>query len=177
MKKQILSKLMLPIKVVLASILVFGGGVFWLWWLGIHIIINPSSSLPQGFYLVKAGLENSLKIGDIVEMQVPPEFKNYLYGRGWLLADSTLLKQVGGLPGDTYCVYKTRFLVNNIDKGKVFEQDRQGRDLPRISGCKSIDKGNFLPIATNSERSFDGRYMGEITQKYVIGKAIPLWIF
>ena len=55
-----------------------------------------------------------------------------------------------------------RFIINDVIVGPVFAEDSRGRPLPRIEGCRRLKNGEFLPLSTFKERSFDGRYYGAV---------------
>ena len=97
-----------------------------------------------------------------------------IYGRGWLPQGMPLLKPVGGLEGDTYCLKEGYFIVNGVVAGPVFLLDSQGLPLPQVAGCRHVKHDEFLPVSSHIERSFDGRYMGAVRTSDVIGTGFPL---
>ncbi|GFO63621.1 S26 family signal peptidase [Geomonas paludis] len=142
-------------------------GVFW---------INLTDSEAIGLYRLHA-LDGEVQRGEMVIMAVPEEFRQYVYGRGWLPEGRPLLKHVGAVAGDSYCVENWRFSVNGKVIGPVYASDQEGRPLPRIEGCCRVPAGYFLPVATHIPRSFDGRYMGAIKLAAIQGVARPLVTF
>lgn len=143
----------------------------------IHFVMNLTRSIKPGIYLVHEDNRAALRLGDYVEIRVPQAYIPYIYGRGYLKTGMTLIKQVGALPADTLCIFPEHFTINGTTIGKIFEKDSRGLALPVHPGCSVVDNGYFVPIGTNEEKSFDGRYMGEISQNEIIGKAEPVWIF
>ena len=168
-------KTLLPYKIISAAAALVFSIILVLYALKMHLTYNFSPSVPCGFYLVIASDKDDIKTGDYVEFIPPDAFRPYLYGRGWLDDNMTITKQVGGLEGTTFCVKEGSFTVKGKYVGKVFVKDRLGLPLPVISGCRKVGAGEFLPVGNHHERSFDGRYMGAVPRKLIIGKAIPLW--
>lgn len=139
-----------------------------------HFFLNLTESEPRGLYrVIPATLR--LAHGELVLFYPPGQFEGYVYGRGWLPHRWPLLKHVGALPGDTFCVEGDLFWVRGKPLGRVFPVDNQGLPLPRLSGCKKVREGHFLPVAKGVANSFDGRYMGDILQSLIMAKATPLW--
>mgnify|MGYP002400845765 CR=1 FL=1 len=141
--------------------------VFWL---------NLTDSEPIGLYRLHP-LQGGVLRGEIVIMEVPVEFRRYVYGRGWLPEGWPLLKHVGAVAGDCYCVGNGRFIVNGNFIGPVFLFDKEGDPLPKVEGCREVPAGYFLPVATRIPRSFDGRYMGVVKLSAIQGVARPILTF
>jgi conjugative transfer signal peptidase TraF len=138
--------------------------------------INLSPSLPYGLY--KRSAPVNLKRGDIV-IFIPPDYlKTFIYKRHWLPDGWPLMKQIGAMAGDTYCINKDQqFLINGKFVGPVYKVDNQGLPLPKIEGCRTVETGTILPVATHVLNSFDGRYFGTIPLNIIKGKAVPLYNF
>lgn len=143
------------------------GGAFWL---------NLTDSEPIGLYRVHR-LNREIRRGDLIVMAVPPEYHQYVYARGWLPEGWSLFKHVGGVPGDSYCVTACTLTVNGDTVGPVYETDQEGLALPRLNGCRQVPAGFFLPVATRTPRSFDGRYMGPVSVSEIRGVVKPVVTF
>lgn len=137
--------------------------------------LNMTASEPLGIYLPVAGREFS--VGDFVVMDVPSAAKPYVYGRGWLKEGVPLLKRIGALPGSVYEVRHERFVVDGKDVGAVAVVDREGLPLPAVHGVHTVEADCFLPLSTYSERSFDGRYVGQVSQELIRSRVRPLWVW
>lgn len=140
---------------------------------GYELVVNTSPSMPLGLYWMTRGAA-PLQRGAVV-MFVPPDgIGAMIYGRGWLRRGTPLLKTVGGLAGDEFCVGNRRFLVGGRDVGPTFLLDAQGHPLPQIAGCRRVSRDHFLPVASYLDRSFDGRYMGAVSTRNVlaVGRAL-----
>ena len=146
---------------------VLHGGKFWL---------NLTDSEPIGLYRVYPA-DREIRRGDLIVMAVPPEFHQYVYGRGWLPEGWSLFKHVGAVPGDTYCVTGSWLTVNGKPVGPVYSIDEEGHPLPQLHGCRRVPDGHFLPVATRIKRSFDGRYMGAVKLSTIKGTATPIVTF
>lgn len=141
--------------------------VFWL---------NLTDSEPIGLYRVYQ-VDREIRRGDLIVMAVPDEFREYVYGRGWLPKGWALFKHVGAVAGDVYCVTGSWLTVNGNTVGPVYVADEEGRPLPRLQGCRQVPDGHFLPVATRIKRSFDGRYMGAVQLATIKGVARPVATF
>lgn len=142
---------------------------------GHALVVNTSPSMPSGVYWITRAAP--MVRGSVVLFAPPDGVRDLIYGRGWLPNGMPLLKTVGGLAGDTYCVRDGRFVVASDDIGPVFLLDSQGLPLPQISGCRRVGAGEFLPVALRLDRSFDGRYMGAVPLRNVLGVGRALITF
>jgi conjugative transfer signal peptidase TraF len=143
---------------------------------GHELVLNVSPSVPRGLYWIRLGATPAQR-GEYVVFVPPDSAAALIYGRGWLPNTMPLLKPVGGLEGDSYCVKSGRFIVDGMDAGPVFLLDAQALPLPQIGGCRHVGRDEFLPLSTHISRSFDGRYMGAIPVANVLGTGVPLLTF
>jgi len=139
-----------------------------------HYYLNLSESAPLGLYRVIHTSSLFLKRGDMVVFSPPEWAEPLVYGRSWLPRGWPLLKYVGALEGDTYCVLFGDFFVNGKYIGKVSTQDSQGLPLYPMKGCHTVEYASFLPVSSHIPNSFDGRYMGAVSLSCIIGKAYPV---
>lgn len=135
---------------------------------GHRLVVNDSPSMPRGIYWIASGAMPKVR-GEVVLFRPDATFTALIYGRGWLPDGVPLLKTVGGLAGDVYCIRRDRFVVAGIDVGPAFRLDAQGRPMPKIDGCRRIGADEFLPVAATYDRSVDGRYMGAVPERQVLG--------
>ena len=135
---------------------------------GHTLVLNTSPSMPSGIYWIARGAQSAQR-GDVVMFAPPDAVRATVYGRGWLPENTPLLKAIGGLAGDMYCIRGDRFVVEDHDVGPTFLLDAQGRPLPQLAGCRRVGDDEFLPVSNHIERSFDGRYMGSIPLRNVLG--------
>ena len=137
------------------------------------IYFNVTTSLPQGFYLRIPGKECSR--GDYIVYEPSEEVKTLIIKNGWGDGERDFLKKVGAVAGEKYSVdAKTlRFEIEGKYIGQVYETDNKGNALPKLRGEFEVPEGYVLPIAT-SARSFDGRYVGVISEKRVKARVIPI---
>jgi conjugative transfer signal peptidase TraF len=136
--------------------------------------LNTTDSEPVGLYRLER-CPVQIGRGDLVLMEVPEPFHRYVYGRRWLPKGWPLVKHVGALAGDTFCVGAISFSVNGKEVGPVYQKDQTGLPLPRLQGCRSIPAGHFLPVASGTPRSFDGRYMGPVEITRILGRLTPIF--
>ncbi|MBN8888445.1 MAG: S26 family signal peptidase [Rudaea sp.] len=143
---------------------------------GHALVVNTSPSMPSGIYWIARG-GASMQRGDVVQFAPPDGVRELIYGRGWLPEGMPLLKTVGGLAGDVYCVRDGRFVVADADLGPVFTHDSQDLPVPQILGCRCVGEDEFLPVASTLDRSFDGRYFGAVPVRNVLGVGHALVTF
>ena len=163
-KRTIVSVSMLLVLYLVTS---FCPTIFWL---------NLTDSEPIGLYQLEP-VNRKIRRGELVVMAVPEEFRQYVYGRGWLPEGWALFKHVGAVAGDVYCVTGSWLTVNGKPVGPVYAADEEGRPLPQLAGCQQVPVGHFIPIATRIKRSFDGRYMGAVKLSAIQGIAKPVITF
>lgn len=142
---------------------------------GHALVVNTSPSMPSGVYWITRAAP--MERGSVVLFAPPDGVRELIYGRGWLPSGMPLLKIVGGLAGDTYCVRDSRFVVAGDDIGPVFPRDSQGLPVPQLVGCRRVGVDEFLPVASTLDRSFDGRYMGVVSMRNVLGVGRALVTF
>ena len=143
---------------------------------GHQLIVNTSPSMPSGIYWIARNVQ-SVQRGDVVLFAPPDPVRAMVYARGWLPEGMPLLKTVGGVAGDVYCLRERRFVVNGRDVGPTFLLDTQGRPLPQIAGCRRVGARDFLPVSAFIDRSFDGRYFGAVSLDNVLGVGRSLVTF
>lgn len=137
--------------------------------------LNLSPSIPRGIYRVAPlGVIN---IGDLVIFDPPELAHSFIYGRHWLPDGWPLLKYVGALEGDTYCVQGISFFINRRYIGKASDVDSQCLALYPVTGCHIVGRNAFLPVSTHITNSFDGRYLGTVPLSAIKGKAHAVWTF
>lgn len=143
---------------------------------GHTLIVNTSPSMPTGIYWLSHDAQ-SVERGEVVMFAPPQAVRAMVYGRGWLPDSMPLLKTIGGLAGDVYCIRHRRFVVDGRDVGATFLLDGQGLPLPQLAGCRRVGVDEFLPVSNHIERSFDGRYFGAVPMKSVLGVGRALVMF
>ena len=139
--------------------------------------LNTSSSVPIGLYR-KEALPEKLSKGQFVLLFVPENLKQFLYSSGGFPKRWKLLKQIGGVEGDSFKIENGKFYINNKFIGNVHKTDSKGRAIPGIEPNKKqiVKSGNVLLVATGLELSFDSRYFGEVGKENIIGIATPIFI-
>lgn len=127
--------------------------------------INSSMSAPRGVYMISPS--QTLHRGDYVVVRTPEAYPGLHVPEGY-----NLLKQVKGFPGDIYVVTKTEV---RFDKNYPLAPDTEKYSyLPRLPvGAYRIQKGEHLYL-NDVDGSFDGRYIGPITDNYIVEKVFLL---
>ena len=122
---------------------------------------NSTDSLPRGLY-VRVPMRE-LRDGDYVIFKPTEAITSVAVPRGWMKEGTMFLKKVGAMPGESYEIdgRTGQFFVRGEYVGQIYEEDREGRSMPKLRGSFVVPEGEFLPIGTNP-RSFDGRYTGTV---------------
>ena len=139
-----------------------------------RLVINLSASMPRGVYRIVPF--TTPERGMLIAFNVPEATLHELGQRTWLKKDAPLIKPIAGLPGDSVCISDTDVQINGKAVGPVFAADFQGRPLPRLRGCFTVQVGYVFPLSTYAERSFDGRYLGPTLLNLTTGQAFAVWI-
>jgi len=136
------------------------------------LVWNASASTPIGLYRIRpAGL---LAVGDVVVADAPKPLASFLADSGYLPRGVPLMKRVAGLPGQEVCRNGLAITVDGIEIGKALEHDRLGRPLPVWQGCRRIVSGEVFLMNAQVHDSLDGRYLGPIATRLIIGRATSL---
>lgn len=138
--------------------------------------LNVTHSVPAGLYRLEK-FDGKAVRGEMVVMKVPAPFRSYVYGRKWLPEGWSLIKHIGAVPGDVFCITRSALAVNGSYVAPVYARDSAGLPLPYRPGCYRVAEDHFLPVATGVSNSWDGRYMGAVHVSEIIGIARPLWTF
>lgn len=138
--------------------------------------LNMTSSLPRGLYMKVSSEE--LSRGDYIIYEPSEEVKAIIIKNGWGNGKHDFLKKVGAVSGEKFSINADTltFEIEGEYIGKVFEKDNVGHELPKLRGNFEVPQDCVLPIAT-SERSFDGRYSGVISNKKIKAKVMPIFTF
>lgn len=140
---------------------------------GPNIILNMTSSIPKGYYLVRPLAKPARD--SLVIFPLPKKVLAQIGTRPWLNSELPLIKPIAALSGDTVCVTADTVIINGTPMGRVYQSDFQGVALPHVRGCFTVPDEYFFPLSHYSDRSFDGRYFGALPLSNITGQAIPLF--
>ena len=139
------------------------------------LIWNASASVPVGLYVVRAS--NPPSLGDLVAVRLPEDLSSWVVERGYVGADTLLLKRVTAVSGMTACRHDLDITIDGTVVAQAASNDRQGRPLPRWTGCVTIGSDEVFLLVAGVADSLDGRYFGPLSGDTILGRAIPLWTF
>lgn len=135
-----------------------------------RMLYNPSPSAPIGWYKIVA--KGSYDRGDLVAAWLPKHAEELASKRGYLPKNIPVIKRIGAVPGDTYCIEADVIRLSDGTSYQILSTDSQGRELPGLlDGCRSISAGKFLILSDRVSNSFDSRYFGEVDVQAVLGMA------
>ncbi|MEM7686697.1 MAG: S26 family signal peptidase [Pseudomonadota bacterium] len=140
-----------------------------------RLIWNATASVPIGLYVARASHGPSL--GDLVAVRLPEDLSSWVVERGYVGADTLLLKRVTAVSGMTACRHDLDITIDGTVVAQAASNDRQGRPLPRWTGCVTIGSDEVFLLVAGVADSLDGRYFGPLSGDTILGRAIPLWTF
>jgi conjugative transfer signal peptidase TraF len=138
---------------------------------GFSIVFQESASMPVGYYFIYPS--KTIEANNIVLIDISKKLSDFLISRGYLKGNKPLLKEVLAVPGDAVCFHESTVSVANKDF-PLFKLDKEGRVLPKIKYCSTLERDEYFVIGTASEHSFDSRYFGIINGDQILGKALKL---
>lgn len=155
--------------------------------LGILICLNYSHlfylnifthSLPHGIYIHASGTP---KMGDYAVTCLTPEIAKYGIDRGYLSRGNCdtgtvpVIKIIYGLPGNHFFIEDGLLDVDGI-QCPISNHDSQGRALKSFYKSNKIvlGQGQYLLLSNYVTNSWDGRYWGPVTIRFLVK---PFWIF
>lgn len=140
-----------------------------------RLIWNASASVPIGLYVVRASHGPSL--GEIVAVRLPEDLSSWVVERGYVGADTLLLKRVAAVSGMTVCRINLEITIDGSVVAEAASADQQGRPLPGWRGCITLGSGEVFLLVAGVANSLDGRYFGPLSAHTIVGRAIPLWTY
>lgn len=141
--------------------------------LPIKLAYNGSPSAPIGFYWLD---DQPIERGDYVVVRAPERVRTLVGERGYLPAGVPLIKRVAGLDGDEICRHGGIVSINGAFAAVAEKADGAGRPLPVWQGCIVLDAAQIF-LLQDHPQSFDGRYIGAVDRRLVIGRATRLRFF
>ena len=139
------------------------------------LVWNASASVPIGLYLVRAS--NPPLLGDRFAVRLPEDLSSWVVERGYVGADTLLLKRVAAVSGMTVCRDGLDIAIGGTVVAQAASDDRHGRPLTRWTGCVTLGSDEVFLLLAGVADSLDGRYFGPLSADTILGRAIPLWTF
>jgi len=140
-----------------------------------RLIWNASASVQVGLYVVRAS--NPPSLGDLVAVRLPEDLSSWVVERGYVGADTLLLKRVAAVSGMTVCRDGVDIAIDGTVVAQAASDDRHGRPLPRWTGCVTLGSDEVFLLVAGVADSLDGRYFGPLSADTILGRAIPLWTY
>lgn len=137
------------------------------------LLYNPSESAPKGWYLLRAG--KPPRIGAYVLASLPTTAATLASRRGYLPAGVPILKHVAALSGQRICRERDMITIDGVLVAHALAKDGADRPMPQIDGCLTLGPDGVFLLNRDNPFSFDGRYFGPISRRFILGEAIPLW--
>jgi conjugative transfer signal peptidase TraF len=136
------------------------------------LVYNPSESVPVGFYWITPA--DHARLGDLVLMQTPPRVVELADQRRYLPRHVPMLKYVAALSGDQVCASGEMLSINGRPVARRLVEDHMRRAMPWWNGCKVLGPDDMFVLNPLAPLSFDGRYFGVVSIRFIRGKAKPL---
>ncbi|MDE2027073.1 MAG: S26 family signal peptidase [Candidatus Omnitrophica bacterium] len=135
-------------------------------------------SLPHGIYIRSSGVP---KVGDYAVTCLTPEIAQYGIKRSYLATGNCdtgtvpVVKVIYGMPGDNFIIKNGLLEIHGI-KYPILDHDSLGRSLKVFYKSNKIilGKDNYLLLSDYVTNSWDSRYWGPVTIKFLVK---PFWIF
>lgn len=138
-----------------------------------RLMWNATASVPIGLYRLSE--PGRVVVGDLVVVRPGPGLAAALAERGWLPRGVPLVKPVAAVAGQTACRSGPDVTIDERRVARAKAADGHGRPLPRWSGCRRLETGEVLVLAS-PPGSVDGRYFGVTVRGDILARAHPLWI-
>ena len=137
-----------------------------------RLVWNVTASAPLGGYRVQPN--RPAVVGDFVLVRPPATLANWLTARGYIAADTPLLKRVAALPPASVCRSGERITIDGEPVATALERDRFERPLPTWSGCRRLASGEVFLLNADAPASLDSRYFGPLPATSIAGRATPI---
>ncbi|MEX3014045.1 S26 family signal peptidase [Gymnodinialimonas hymeniacidonis] len=134
---------------------------------------NQSESVPVGLYVLRPSITPTL--GNLAAVQLPSDLSGWAIERGYLGAETLLIKRVAATAEMSVCRDGLSVSINNTIVTTAAETDRNGRALPSWAGCVTLGPDEFFLLNADVDDSLDGRYFGTINASRIVGQALPIW--
>jgi conjugative transfer signal peptidase TraF len=149
----------------------------------IGLRFNLTSSLPIGLYRVTRDAP-TLERGAIVLYCLPPPVAGFAHNRGYVPRGgqcpgglTPIGKMVAALPGDTVVLTTVGITVNGAlqSHSRALAIDLEGRGLPQLTSGSYVVRDGYTWLLAPSDRSFDSRYLGELSTTNIVARVRPCW--
>lgn len=137
------------------------------------VIYNPSSSAPEGWYVIEP--VQQLQVGEHVLVHLPVAAAAIAAQRGYLPSGIPLVKRIAARAPQHVCTQADSVLIDGRPAAHLLSADAQGRPLFAWRGCRRLVADELFLLSETSAASFDSRYFGPVTRERVIGRARSLW--
>lgn len=137
------------------------------------LVWNASESVPIGLYLLQR--MDTPSVGDLVAVNLPAEDAAWSVERGYVGADTLLLKRIAAVSSTSVCRDDLAISIDGTMVAQAAVADRQGRPLLHWTGCVTLGPNEVFLLIAGVSDSLDGRYFGPIPTSTVVGRALPIW--
>ncbi len=132
------------------------------------LLYNPSASAPIGWYNLAD--KTPPKVGDQVAAYAPDWARNLADERRYLPYEYPMIKTIWASYGTTICAQNNRISVPNYPVIISLSQDSLGRDMPKLSGCFTLQPDEYFLVSPDVQAGFDSRYFGAVRRKNILGR-------
>ena len=138
-----------------------------------HIVWNGSESVARGLYRIVPCPCNT---GDLTLVRPPLWAAQLASRRGYLPANTPILKRVAAAASDEICRRDTVLSINGTPAAIARSTDQHGRPMPVWRGCHELSAGEVF-LLNGHPASFDGLYLGATKRSEVFGRAVTIWTY
>lgn len=130
------------------------------------------------------GSDYSLERGMLVLACLPDEVAKLAYERNYIASGkckggyAPVGKYIQAIHGDEVRFTSDGIIVNGslLENSKPYATDGEGRTMPVMLQDMVLPKDELV-LLNNYAGSFDSRYYGPISSRYVVGTLKPIWTF
>ena len=132
------------------------------------LLYNPSASAPIGWYKLED--QSPPKIGDQVAAYAPDWARVLADERHYLPYEHPMIKTIWASSGTQICTQNNWVSVPNYPVITSLPQDNLGRDMPKLSGCFTLQADEYFLVSPDVQDGYDSRYFGAVRGQDILGK-------
>ncbi len=132
------------------------------------LLYNPSASAPIGWYRLEG--KSPPKVGDQVAAYAPDWARKLADERRYLPYEYPMIKTIWASSGTKICTHNNRISVPNYPVITSLPQDSLGRDMPKLSGCFTLQAEEYFLVSPDVQAGFDSRYFGAVRHENILGR-------
>jgi len=142
------------------------------------LYVNFTASVPPGIYWAEH--QGAPVLGGLVLAEPPEPYKALATERGYLAAETLLLKYVSAVPGMTVCAHPEGIRIDDTlaQVPPLPSSDSHGRPLEPSAFCGPLPPEHYwLASSAHVVTGYDSRVFGPVSRALLHAQVKPLWTF